>query len=98
MRNIEKHSILIVFFTLGIITGGLFTYLYLNNGSVSSECVVDEIEIIMNESVKTGYLFNGVAKTDSNLNTIWDWYNRYSFISRYVLERNVELVLIKCKN
>lgn len=94
----EKIVFFALLFLVGCVVGGFFYHFFLSTGGVNPECVADLIEEAMRSAQKDGYVFHsGFVRLENTLGAIINWYFQYDFISRSLLEMQVNQTLRRCK-
>jgi len=91
-------SMLILSLVIGAVIGGVIQAKFLSSGETDVDCIVNQIELAMDEAKKTGYYGNAATVSTSNtLLAVIDWYKQYGMIAKAVLTMKVDQMLRQCK-
>ena len=98
--KMKKIEIEIIPFFIAIFFIILFCFYlgiqYANAKSIDIACIADTIEENLKLAQEQGYIFNGIVNVENSLSASINWYWHYTFISRYLMEHEIEIAIQKC--
>jgi len=91
----EEIIILIAF--LSFIFGAVLGATAFSNPDIDVDCVADQVEDRIEQGLAIGYVVHPLLSNTTTIQDGWNWYKRYTFISRSLLEREINISLDRCK-